>query len=391
MRVTTDIPCGNGRVRMINPDHYEIELIWYCKAARYVLFQIDQVSSSRVVKIVLKPDSLCPERKFKFSPRPKIWKCDVNGGKWDSIPDEQVDYTFDKIEFDLKLEESSCIQISTESPRPYAETCVELSELVHGYPSLASMYVIGSSIEHRPLLLVRVADDIHINGVLGSEKRPRILITSGQHATEFAGEEISRGMLQAVLEENEIGRELRKRYIFDFILVSNPDGNYHGWHQYNARDWANHNYNDGVDRSWHHEFITYFLDRSSDVSPETKGIGDWILQTEPQLIIDNHSWEGHNGACGTFTTDTNLLPPKLAEIFNQLNSGAKKVGTEFDMNFDVCSRSTLKAEHLSDYMIFQRDVPVYTVEGHMYLGREKLQAFGKSLIQEWLVEADLKL
>lgn len=386
MIVTTQIPCGNGRIRWIKPGHFEVELIAYSKHARYTHFRISDVKEARQQEIILRPDAYFPATFPNF--HSKIWIRRGDDGEWLSLPEEQVQIAPEVIRFPVDLYPNENLYISTEPPRPYAETTQELFQIHQSRPLITSLECIGHSIEQRPMFCLSVTNDIT---AAASAQKPVVHVSAGEHATEFSGEEIARGMLQLVLSDSPVAQSLRDQFRFDFILNCNPDGNFHGWHQYNASDWLAHNYADGLDRSWHHEFEPYFMGELDSPSPETVAVAEHIKASHPVFLLSLHSWLGHHGNPGAFHADAHLLSPAMGKKLSLLNALAKEVAKDFDVEFETYPSSNLCAGHIGTYLMKNDITLAYTIEGHMNLGRQNLQNFGAQLLQTWLAEKQLQL
>lgn len=380
MIVTTNFPCGNGRVRWINPGHFEVESIAYSKAPRYVTFRIIGVRESVRQRVIIRPDSSFYADFLGLSAR--IWIQRGREGEWEALPEAEVDFAPEAFIFHLDLEVGEEVTISTEPPREYVSTTAELFRIVEERPHEASMHLVGASIEQRPILALRISAGKQERP--GEETRPVVLICAGEHATEFSGEEMVRGMLRLVLADTPTSAALREDFIFDFILNENPDGNFHGWHQYNAKDWAEHNYAEIVDRSWHHEFEGYMEGQREGISPETEAICQWFFKTRPTFHINAHSWLGHHGQPGAFYADPEVLPEAMGIAVSELNSNAKAAAATLGLDFLTYPSRNLCGGHLSGFLMRNELSVVYTIEGHMSPGRENLQLLGERLLSAWL-------
>lgn len=388
MIVQTDIPCGNGRVKWLNPGIFEIEVIAYSKAPRYTCFKISHLEADRCQEIVLRPDPFFRNGNFSHF-QGHIWvRCGRNG-QWTPIRNDQLTVTPEYVRFSLDLKKGEEYWVSTEPPREYAETNAEIFHLVETMNGAARLHCLGNSIEHRPILLLRVTSPEN-QCKLGEETLPVITLMAGEHATEFAGEEIIRGMLGLVSDPDR-GRVFRENFIFDFILNVNPDGNYHGWHQYNAKDWAEHNYADGKDRSWHHEFEPYLTGQLTPASPETIAIADYVIMACPAFLVSAHSWQGHNGNPGAFHTDFEFLSGSMIARLRALNRTAVDAARQLGVEFETYPTSNLCSGHLDTFLMKTDRCLAYNVEGHMNLGRARLQRLGALMLEGWLKDPETGL
>lgn len=380
MIVTTDFPCGNGRVHWINPGHFEVEAIAYSKAPRYTTFRIMGVRENVRQRVIIRPDSSFYANFLGLTAH--VWVQWGRDGEWEIVPKSEVDFSPEAFTFMLDLKVGDEVTVSLEPPREYMTSTEELLRIVEERPHDASIHLVGSSMEQRPILCLRISGGKQ--EAPGKETRPVVLICAGEHATEFSGEEMVRGMLRLVLADTPASAALRKQFVFDFILNENPDGNFHGWHQYNAKDWREHNYSEIVDRSWHHEFGPYLDGQREGISPETDALCRWLFKTKPTFHINAHSWLGHNGQPGAFHADPALLPESMGNAVVELNRNAKAAAATLGLEFQTFSSKNLTGGHLGSYLMQHDLCVVYTIEGHMNSGREKLQTLGERLLAEWL-------
>lgn len=380
MTVTTNVPCGNGRVLKATPELIEVELIAYSKSPRYVYFEITGIETPRSQQIVLRPDSLFQPRAFPYKRFAEVWVRQNKNGEWRAV--KECEKTPEAVRFSIDLCPGESYFISTEPPRLYTETTQELAALHHAMPESTALHCLGSSIEGRPLFLLRITSPGNLCAP-GEERVPVVHIARGEHATEFSGEEIGRGMLALVT--SPAGASLRERFLFDFILNTNPDGNFHGWHQYNANDWAAHSYAERVDRSWHHEFVPYLAGIAGNYSPETVALMERMRRTRPAFYISMHSWEGHEGHPGAFYTAEKDLAAPEAEAIAALNAIACEAAIERGYEFHAFpSSNTGPVPHLGPFLMSNAMSLAYLPEGNYAIGRAALQDLGATLLQRCL-------
>lgn len=386
MIVTTDLECGNGRLLRASPELIEVELIAYSKGSRYTFFRISNVEAARKQEVVLRPDSHFRVTTFPYKKFAEVW-VRYDEGEWTAV--RQIERTPEAVRFWVNLRPGQVCDISTEPPRPYTTTAGELFAYQQLQPELATLYSPGASSEGRLLLVLRVTNK-RWKAAPGKELVPVIHVVCGEHATEFSGEEIGRGMLEYLLSPE--GEGLRDRFVFDFVLNANPDGNVHGWHQYNARDWREHNYSDAVDRSWHHEYVPYILDQPGVYSPETAALMGWLKQTRPALYLSMHSWEGHEGNPGSFYTALEHLSPGMARAMEAMNRIAVASAQEGGFKFDAIPTSNRGPSPHLGHLLMERDVALaYLPEGNYAVGRAALQQLGVRLITRWLEDPAIEI
>lgn len=376
MIITSSIPNGNGRIRRITANHTEVELIAYSKGSRYFCIEISDIDQPHLQEITLVPDSLFREKTFPYKRHSDVWIYSSETSCWKRI--EKVEKTPEQVRFQINLVPGNRYLISSEPPRSYSETTSYLHHTSEQFSDICSIHNIGFSMEHRPLFALRVSEQ---KTVPGKENLPVIHIVAGEHATEFAGEEIARGMLAFVLSDSTT--TLRRDFIFDFILNANPDGNIHGWHQYNLRDWRGHNYHDNIDRSWHHEFLPYIQGKPDQYSPETIALMEWLKLTRPSCYLSMHSWEGQNGNPGAFHPPVDELTAEMGSLILNLNQIAQQQAQDLGFSF-IPYPSKNDRLHLGHFLMCSGIAIAYLPEGNYAVGREKLQQFGAGLLQNFL-------
>ncbi len=389
MKVTTQIPSGNGRLLRADAGAIELELIAYSKGARYGYLRISGVSEAREQLLILRPDRHFALKSFAYKLHSRIWVRHSLQGRWEALPESMLERTPEAVRAWLPLRAGAICEVCTEIPHPYAEVATELAELVRTHHELAQLHSPGASEEGRPIFVVRVTAPEN-RCEPGEEARPVIHTVCGEHATEVAGEEIGRGMLALALAQSPEAEALRHAFIFDFILTANPDGNFHGWHQYNLRDWLAHNYTDGKDRSWHHEFAPCLLGEPGEYSAETVALIGWLRRTRPALYLSMHSWEGHDGHAGAFHTAPENLPPEGFAVVEALNAHAIAAAKELGETF--LTRASRQSErHLGELLMERGICAAYLPEGHGNWGPERLQRFGANLLTRLLQDETLAL
>lgn len=379
MKVSTSIPSGNGRVLRADPEQIEIELIAYDKEARYVHCQISEIEASRRQPVVLRPDRYFIIKEFQHFHQ-HVWIREGARGKWRVLEESTVEKTPEGVRFILEITAGKDIWFSTEPPRTYAETTSKILALHHQHPRETRLHGVGYSLEERPILALRISTPENLTAP-GEEQCPVIHVAAGEHGIEFAGEEMGRGMLAYVLTDK--AEYLRQKFIFDFVLNTNPDGTFHGWHNYNMRDWRDHNYSNPADRSWHHEFVPYLRGLLPKASPETQGLMNWLRRTTPALYISLHSWHGYHGHPGAFHVECRALAEKFRDKLEALNENALAAANTVGCDF-FARESCADGRHLGDFLMAKGICPAYLPEAHMNLGRERLQQLGREMLVRWL-------
>lgn len=97
-----------------------------------------------------------------------------------------------------------------------------LREIVSRYPTLASLIRYGTSQEGRPLVALKISDNVHLD-----EAEPEALITAATHGNELITVEVVFGIIDTLLagyrSRAQIRRVVDSREIY-FVPVVNPDG-----------------------------------------------------------------------------------------------------------------------------------------------------------------------
>lgn len=367
--VSTDFECGHGIVTLAGEGIVEIEIIAFSKDPRYVCARVDALRDCQVRLRVL-PDQQSGMGFSKF--HSWIWKQQGDGEEWQRLTDAQLQIHNECLMITVSLKAGEYCILSSEPSFPYSQTCDWLRSLEgkHGF----ELVEIGQSVEGREIW--------SLQNVQSKADKPAILVIAGEHGTEFAGECIARGMLEAVMEESAAGEALRERFHWSFILNANPDGNVNGWHQYNRTDWRKHRYPFPEDISWHHEFAIWLEDEDAEVSPETRAIGSHVLNYKPSLLFNLHSWQGNNGNIGVYRSSLSI------QDFPQVMNGIEGVAEELTVKLGVkClgkDSGNLASGHLGDTLALYSVIPAFSPEGHMIIGEDNLRWFGREWIQRSL-------
>lgn len=373
MHITSSIPNGNGRIRRISPGAYEIELIAYSKGSRYFCVEVSS-EEEQTIAITLVPDRWFRVTTFPYKCEADVWICRSQTREWKRVP--MIEATPEQVRLTIPLEAGERYLISSEPPYRYSDTTAELFAIAQEHPDYCSMHLLGVSMEERPIFGLRITDDP--TQLPGRETRPVIHIAAGEHASESAGEEIARGMLYYLLSDE--ASAARESYIFDIVLNTNPDGNFHGWHQYNLRDWLEHSYSDREDRSWHHEFVPYLKRASGEYSSETVALMEWMKLTRPACYLSMHSWEGQGGTLGAYHSASDSLGPEMAAAVDAFLEVSDAAGAE--LGFSVDNRaSSDDGLHLGHFLMRLGVAAAYLPEGNYMLGRERLQAYGQRFLE----------
>lgn len=181
----------------------------------------------------------------------------------------------------------------------YAELDTVLTALAANYPAIAQKSVIGTSLEGRNILALKVSDNVAID-----EDEPEVLYMGNHHARELMSVEIPLRFAEYLLTSYGVDAEVTD-YIDDreiwFVPMVNPDGHYyvqqnHGgsssnWWRKNRRDNGNGTF--GVDLNRNYGFQWGYDNTGS--SPVTssqvyRGTGPF---SEPELQVVRDFVEDH--------------------------------------------------------------------------------------------------
>ena len=105
----------------------------------------------------------------------------------------------------------------------YAETVAELESLQSAHPGLARLETIGSSLEGRPILALKISDEPEIE----DESEPDVLVVGNHHAREFMSVEVplylARNLLAGYARNAGLRALLDSRELW-IVPLLNPDG-----------------------------------------------------------------------------------------------------------------------------------------------------------------------
>lgn len=212
--------------------------------------------------------------------------------------------------------------------RTFAEVNVYLDELVALNPGIATKFLVGNSIENRPIFGVRIASPG------GPTDRPQIAITGTQHAREwiatmavmFAADRLIRGY-----GVDPDVTELVDNVEFHIIPVCNPDGYVYShttsryWRK-NRRDNGNGSFGVDLNRNWGYQWGagpagSSTSETTSDVyrgtSPfseaETQMISAYLSTLERlRGHIDTHTFA--QLILGPWAYNDTVTPPRVPEL-----------------------------------------------------------------------------
>ncbi len=257
-----------------------------------VLKEADQLWSHRVgigpVEVIVDTQSFDALRDMGFAPVTLVE--DLQG----MVDKERAEIDGRSILLDLEW---------FENYHPYDEVIAYNNGLAADFPDLASVSVIGESIQGRDIIA------IEITGPGDRSDRPTVFFNGGQHAREWIGPAATTyfadRLLNLYADDGRV-RGLLDKVVVKIVPIVNPDGYSYSWT--NNRFWRknrrdNGNGTRGVDlnRNWDINFGGQGAsnDPDSDIyhgpfafsEPETAAIRDYIF-TDPNMVahVDFHSF-----------------------------------------------------------------------------------------------------
>lgn len=118
----------------------------------------------------------------------------------------------------------------------------------------------------------RAVEIVHIEDKsVGGEKK-RVFLTARHHCCEMMANYAMEGILDAALRDDELGKTLRERFIFDAVPFVDKDGVVDG--------------DQGKNRLPHDHARDYGAEHN--LYPEVAAIQDFLLETKPYIVNDLH-------------------------------------------------------------------------------------------------------
>ncbi|MCD4770689.1 MAG: hypothetical protein K8R35_11045, partial [Bacteroidales bacterium] len=168
---------------------------------------------------------------------------------------------------ELELQPNKIYYISNSLPRPYSVISNWLREIADKNGDICHLVSIGKSVQGRDIFLLSITEN-------SSDKRDRILVTSGFHPAEpdtLATEAI----IKFLTSGDETAQEIRKKFVVDIISQTNPDGFVLGTNGCNAN---------GINLYWD------FRPHDRENTPESYYLWRFIENNTPLLYIDYHCY-----------------------------------------------------------------------------------------------------
>ena len=169
--------------------------------------------------------------------------------------------------------------------------------------SYVSTEVIGKSTEARDINLITITD----KSVADKDKKV-IFITGLTHPGEDAGGYFIEGMIDFLL--SEAAEEIRKKFIYKFVPMLNPDGIFNGTSRYTPAE-------EDLNTEWDDDTTD---PANAPVAPEISCVKQWLSNWKSQgkgidIFIDVHC-HGQTGFSNTFCDSFN----KLKNFYNILST-----------------------------------------------------------------------
>lgn len=179
-------------------------------------------------------------------------------------------------------------------------------DAVSGNPFL-SIENLGVSHQSRDIQLITITD----TSIAEAQKKV-VFITTLQHAGEFSGGYVMKGLIEFLLSDDKNAVLARKNTLYKLIPMMNPDGIFNGITRFNG------NYED-LNQEWDDDFTdTTHL----PVEPEVACVKKWLHQWKRSgrkidIGLDIHS-QGQEGTMNLLHTPQNILTdltPYLAKYW----------------------------------------------------------------------------
>lgn len=187
-----------------------------------------------------------------------------DGINWVSIPTEFM--VGNSLKFKVHMNRDKLYVASVE---PYRISDLEKLKTKISHNSLVKITTIGSTVEGRPLEIIRI----------GFPKAPHtILIRARAHSWEPGGNWVVQGLINSLLQKD--GTSYLKKYCVYIMPMANKDGVAHGRSRFNSLG-------KDLNRNWD-------LPADSNYAPENYALESWLKAMirkgeKPELVIDLHN------------------------------------------------------------------------------------------------------
>ncbi|GEM_PF-836527 len=287
MLITADCEGGNSKhIRQVGEDHWAANVVADQPGGYRYYFHLRLVGDDRPHRIQLDvyPDPDISDggiRTFAGDVAAIVWV--RRGQSWHAVPyasfagEDTLEAGADGYRITLSVAPREELRLSNVLPIFYSELGGYLEELTARYGTYARVGTLGESAEGRLLHYLSVAEGE------GLERRPRVVIAAGEHATEAAGAWAVRGIGEYLLSSVPEARAWRRRYRFELIPMTNPDGAVLGRPCFTAQG-AN--------------LIQSYADAANGTSPgvaEASALWRWLRAQPVALYLNFHGYVGPRG------------------------------------------------------------------------------------------------
>lgn len=291
----------------------------------------------------------------------------VDGVNWQPFPGMQWDDT--RKEATLKIEAKGDSLWIAHVP-PYPTSRLEKLLSTWSQSPIARVEAIGQTVHHRTIHLVTVTEPAR-----GAENKKTLWMQSRQHAWEAGTSFVMEGALRFITSSNLAAVDLRRRFVFKFTPMVDPDGCAEGMVRFNANGYD-------VNRHWDEIDIRdeSLRARMPEIWQVKKAILDYHARHPIDLMINLHNTEISE------YLETEATDPDVAEKMRSFENTIKAGGL-FDPSRPLVVSAVPGSSANSLYATAR--VPVFLMEQRITkspaLGRRATTAdrllFGEKLIQ----------
>ena len=201
-----------------------------------------------------------------------------------------------------------------------AELQAQLERLARQHPDTVELTQVGTSVEGRPLNLVKVGTG-----------PTTLMVVTQVHGDEPMGTEAALQLLAEMSGNSPRAAALREQLTLLVMPRTNPDG----WERYQDRDFA-----DGLDprRNSNDEDLNRWFGPANptlDLVPETVAVESVVQQYQPDLVLDYHHQVTYETAAGDMVTMSVLWathPDVAPELAADGQRAAALVGAALDQH-----------------------------------------------------------
>lgn len=189
---------------------------------------------------------------------------------WTRIADIQYDSTLKSFTFKVSFDQEP-VWIAYAHPYSY-ERYKNLIQTIQNSKHI-NIESIAESPEGRDIQMITITDKN-----TPPENKKHLLFIALQHSGEDAGGYYAEGMINYLLSDNVEAANIRKKFVYKFVPMMNPDGIYNGITRYNANM-------EDLNNIWLNE---------GEPQPEVSGLQQWLNHwyangNQLDLFIDIHN------------------------------------------------------------------------------------------------------